>query len=110
MARKSKLSQLVPRKECRRCGAKFVPKTPRQVYCFSSCRDEDYQEIYYTKPKVTKVCPWCHEEFETSAPKKTVYCPEKSCQREHAVNEMKKAREEYKRLKELDQQGKLARR
>lgn len=109
MPRKSAAATL-PRRPCRRCGANFVPKRSNQVYCIDACRIADYQEKYYSPPKVTKRCPWCDEEFETSAPKKTVYCPEKGCQREHAIDEMRKARVEYKRLKELENKGELARR
>ncbi len=109
MAKKSVVSSAIsPRRQCRRCSVSFTPRRSNQVYCTDSCRVDDYKEKYYSPPKVTLVCPWCNEEFDTSAPKKTIYCPEKDCQREHAIDQMKKAREDHKRLKDLESQGLLA--
>lgn len=114
MTRKKAAPLRSPRRSCRRisCGILFVPKRSNQVYCGDACRIEDYKEKYYSPPKTTKTCPWCGDTFETSAPKKTIYCPgpEKNCQREHAIDEMRKAREDHKRLKELENKGELARR
>jgi hypothetical protein len=108
MTRKKKASaaSTLPSRQCRRssCNRHFVPKRSSQVYCIGDCRVEDYQEKYYSPPKVAKQCPWCKEQFDTSAPKKTVYCPEKDCQREAAKDRMRKEREDYKRLKDEERE------
>lgn len=77
---------------CKGCGKFFTPGRIGQVYHSTECRNEDYEKLYpnYAKMHVTKVCPKCGSDFETSKPMQQSYCcPE--CREEGGENPFQEA-------------------
>lgn len=51
-----------------------MAKRKDQKYCNDTCRADYYEEHYFVKKYVDKVCPQCGDTFSTSMPKKQTYC------------------------------------
>lgn len=70
MSKKSAL----PLKTCLSCGGSFLPKRKTQKYCTDTCRAKYYDEHYFVKVEVPKICLNCGTSFVTRCPKKQIYC------------------------------------
>lgn|SRR5574340_889771 len=73
------------KRECKQCGAQFIPIVGNQKFCTNECRDTWYtrfpQRYYELRPTKEKVCPQCKKMFLSNNRRKKYCSPE--CQVEH---------------------------
>ena len=71
---KAKKKESLPPINCKGCGTRFVPKDRRQCFHSETCREEYYNRTYFQRELVSKICPNCGVNFETTKPGRQDYC------------------------------------
>lgn len=82
-----------------KCSKLFTPGRKNQKYHTEECRKKHYDDIYFHRLLVKKICPRCGEEFETSKPLLQDYCLPECRKARHLPNKFRA--EALARLEEI---------
>jgi len=68
------MAKILLSKKCKHCQGFFTPKRKDQQYCSDTCRNAYYEEHYFKKTTIAKICPRCGSSFKTTKPIRQIYC------------------------------------